>query len=89
MLFRSPKVNSIGGKDHWTYTSCMLVGAGVRGDVTVGGYDELAFGETVDLATGEAGEVSLLPTNLGATLYALGDLDPALAGADPITAVIA
>jgi hypothetical protein len=73
---RHPALNLQGGKDHWTYTSCLLFGAGVRGDVHVGGYDEGGFGRTVDLASGGDGGVSVLPGNLGATLLALGDVDP-------------
>jgi hypothetical protein len=87
---RHPMLNSIGGKDHWTTTSCLLFGAGVRGDVVVGGYDEDAFGEPVDLDTGETAEtgVSLLPTHLGATLYAIAGVDPGEAVGEVIGAVV-
>ena len=70
----------------------MLFGAGVRGDLTVGGYDINAFGQTVNLATGavDTSGTSLEPTHLGATLYALCGIDPAgLVDADPIEAVLA
>jgi uncharacterized protein (DUF1501 family) len=88
---RHPMVNLHGGKDHWTYTSCMLFGAGVRGGVVVGGYDSAAIGVRVDLETGaeDAAGVSLQPSNIGATLFALGGLDPSLVNADPIRAVMA
>lgn len=88
---RHPIENEHGGKDHWTHTSCMLFGAGVRGNLTVGAYDDTTFGRPVDLASGQpdGAGVSLLPPHIGATLFALVGVDPALAGADPITAVLA
>jgi uncharacterized protein (DUF1501 family) len=89
---RHPKLNVQGGKDHWTYTSCLLFGAGVAGDVHVGGYDDDMFGERVDLVSGApaADGVSLLPGHLGATLLALGGVDPAEhLEEEPIGAVLA
>lgn len=85
---RAPQLNAWGGKDHWTFTSCMLVGAGVRGGQVVGGIDDGASGVPIDLTTGEPGEVALVPDHLGATLLALADQDPGELG-DPITAVLA
>ncbi len=88
---RGPKLNSTGGKDHFTYTSAMLFGAGVAGDRVVGGYTESGFGGRVDLATGGEGEEALLSAHLGATLLTLGDVDPVETGitAPPITALLA
>ena len=89
---REPRYNSWGGKDHWTFTSAMLVGGGIRGGQVIGGLDDQGQGQPVDLASGEATEdgTALLPEHLGATLLALGDIDPAAhADALPIDAVIA
>ena len=89
---RHPQYNSWGGKDHWTFTSCMLIGAGVAGGRMVGAMDSDFRGEPGDLASGEASStgVSLLPEHLGATLLALGDVDPgAHTDAEPITALLA
>lgn len=74
---RTPMLNSSGGKDHWTWTSAMLVGAGVAGGQVVGDYDDHLFGLPVEgrLLTAE---------DLGATLLAMADLDPG-----PLTPIMA
>ncbi len=76
---RFPLLNAAGGKDHWTWTSAMLIGSGVAGGQAIGGYDERSRGRRVDLASGAATDsgVALLPSHLGATLLTLGDVDPA------------
>lgn len=75
---RHPRINGGGGRDHWTFTSCMLLGAGVRGGQSIGQLDNNALGAPIDLATGEldAGGESLLPGHLGATLLHLAGIDP-------------
>ena len=76
---RAPKFNSFGGRDHWTFTSAVLLGAGVRGDQSIGSLDQLGRGQPVVLETGEvhsSGQL-LLPQHLGATLLALGNINPA------------
>ncbi len=90
---RYPLLNRDGGKDHWTYTSAMLIGGGIRGGQAVGGYDEYSIGQPIDLGTGAVDPKgkTLLPSHLGATLLALGGLDPGehIEEAEPIAAVIA
>lgn len=73
---RHPKLTS-GGRAHWTYTSAMLIGAGIAGSQVIGGLDADFEGEPVDLASGEVHDsgTALLPGHLGATLLALADLD--------------
>ncbi|MDP2311358.1 MAG: DUF1501 domain-containing protein [Pseudomonadota bacterium] len=75
---REPTANTWGGKNHWTYTSAMLIGAGVRGGQVIGQLDDNAHGVPVDLATGDTAEAgtALTAGHLGATLYALAGLDP-------------
>lgn len=76
---RTPLLNSTDGKDHWPYTSAMLVGAGVAEGGSAGAYDEGLLGARVDAASGQpddTGEV-LSTADLGATLLTLGDVDPA------------
>ena len=89
---RHPQFNTWGGKDHWTFTSAMLIGAGVAGGQVVGALDGDALGEKVALTSGEPSDsgVTLSAEHLGATLLALGDLDPAdhLIDAAPIEAVL-
>ena len=76
---RTPKHNAAGGKDHWTWTSAMLIGGGVRGDQTVGEWSESLTGNPVDFQTGAADPKgqTIRPADLGATLLALADIDPA------------
>ncbi|MDP2317619.1 MAG: DUF1501 domain-containing protein [Pseudomonadota bacterium] len=88
---RTPKLNGTGGKDHWTYTSAMLLGAGVAGGRVVGGYDDSLLGAPTDLATGEldGGGTALTAAHLGATLLAMADVDPGLyTSAEPILGAI-
>jgi hypothetical protein len=75
---RTPKLNATGGKDHWTYTSAMLIGAGVAGGRVLGGYDDTFIGVPVDPSTGEASSAgeTLSAGSLGATLLAMADIDP-------------
>lgn len=92
-MARSPQLNSLEGKDHWPYTSALLVGSGVTGDRVVGGWDPSFYGSLVDPLSAdvtEAGEV-LDVNHLGATLLALGDVDPGeyLDGAEPIHGILA
>ena len=89
---RHPVLNSWGGKDHWTYTSAMLLGAGVAGGQVIGGLRTDATGAGVDLSSGQVTDsgVDLLPGHLGATLMVLGGHDPGelVPGYDPIIAAI-
>lgn len=91
-MARDPRLNSWGGRDHWTFTSAMLVGAGIQGGQVIGGLDTVGRGLPVDLTSGEptASGTALLPDHLGATLLALGDVDPGeyIRDAAPITAVL-
>lgn len=50
---RTPKLNNQNGKDHWPVTSCMMLGAGVRGGRTYGGTDDELSARSLDLQTGE------------------------------------
>jgi hypothetical protein len=90
---RYPQLNARGGKEHWTFTSCALIGAGVAGGRAIGAYDAACAGQPVDLASGEVSRhgVSLTPNHVGATLLALAGLDPAevLPDAEPIDAALA
>lgn len=85
---RTPQENHLGGKDHWPWTSAILMGPGVEPGRVVGAYDQNWNGMRLDLASGmpyDRGDV-LKIDNLGATLAVLADLDPQDLGiaADPI-----
>ncbi len=75
---RAPGLNTTGGKDHWTFTSAMLIGAGVAGGKVIGAYDDSFIGRPIDLSTGEADEhgTPLTSQHLGATLLELAGIDP-------------
>ena len=92
---RTPLLNSASGKDHWTWTSAMILGAGLTGGRVIGSWNDQLTGGGVDLATGDSTDAgtTLLPGHVGATLLALADLDPAeFVDADegePITGILA
>lgn len=75
---RSPYLDLGGGKGHWVYTSALLLGPGLRGGRAVGGYDERFQGSLVDPVDGSVQEdgVRIAPGTFGATLLALGGVDP-------------
>ena len=89
---RTPALNGFLGKDHWPYTSAMLVGDGITGDRVVGGFDPLYYGLGVDPGSGEVdADAQLLSAEaIGATLLALADIDPVehVQGVMPIEGVI-
>lgn len=76
---RGARMNSLGGKDHWTFTSSMLLGPGVATGQTVGAYDDALVGQ-------EVGGVRLTSRQLGATVLALGGVTPDI---DPIEDLLA
>lgn len=90
---RHPKLNNWLGRDHWTFTSAMLLGSGVRGGQSIGGLDSAALGQPVDLTSGEVTDsgTDLQAQHLGATFLALADIDPepfVAPGIQPILAVM-
>jgi hypothetical protein len=75
---RDPRLNAQLGKHHWTWTSAMLIGAGITGGRSIGGFDEYVTGLPIDMETGELsdGGNRVTAADVGATLLALGDVDP-------------
>jgi uncharacterized protein (DUF1501 family) len=75
---RTPSLNGTGGRDHWPYTSALVIGPGITGDRTIGGYTDLYAGVGVDPKSGEkqTSRPGIDAKSLGATLLALGDVDP-------------
>jgi hypothetical protein len=90
---RTPQLNATLGKDHWPYTSCMLLGPGLTTDRVIGGFDQGWNGELVDPATAELDEGGhvLSVESLGAALLELADIDPAehVSGAEVLRGVLA
>lgn len=89
---RTPKLNDGEGKDHWPYTSVLMVGPAISGDRVVGGFDPLYYGEPVDPASGEVSDAGSLLSSaaLGASLLELFDIDPDafLTGTDALPGVL-
>lgn len=78
---RTPVLNDNGGKDHWPYTSCMLVGPDLAGGQVVGATDAALVGQPISLSTGAASASGavLTPSALAAGLLQHLDVDPAQA----------
>jgi len=91
-MARTPAFNVTGGRDHWPYTSMMLMGPGIVGDRSYGGYTSLYNG--VGVSEGSEPDSSLPGISaeaLGASLLTLGDVDPELylrGGASPIPGLL-
>ena len=74
---RTPQLNATDGKDHWPYSSALVVGPGLLGGRTVGGFDSYYYGRRLDLGTGDFDDDGRdLGTDvMGATLLRLAGLD--------------
>lgn len=75
---RTPAFNGANGRDHWPFTTALLIGAGVSGGRAIGGYTDLYGGIGVDPATADLDpeRIGVDAAVLGATLLALGGVDP-------------
>lgn len=76
---RTPAYNATGGRDHWPFTSALLIGSGIRGGRAIGGYTNGYTGVGVDPASGDLDpeRPGIDARAFGATLLALGGVDPA------------
>lgn len=90
---RTPQLNADQGRDHWPWTSAMVIGSGITGGRVVGGYDNGYAGQGIDPASGDVdeGRSAPSPAALGATLLQLADLDPGVMGpgVEALTGVLA
>jgi uncharacterized protein (DUF1501 family) len=89
---RTPALNNGDGKDHWPYTSVLVMGPGLRGGRVIGATDEFYYGERIDFETGDVyrNGRDLTVGNLGATLLSIAGVDPGdfVPGVAPISAVL-
>lgn len=78
-MARTPAYNGTMGRDHWPYTSALVIGPGITGGRTIGGYTDLYAGIGVDPRSGERdpSRAGIDARAVGATLLALGGVDPA------------
>jgi len=74
---RTPQLNDSDGKDHWPYTSMMLLGPGITSNRVVGGFNSYYYGDLIDPSTAEPDPngISLSASTVGATLLNLADID--------------
>jgi hypothetical protein len=90
---RTPTYNGNAGRDHWPFTTALLLGAGVAGDRVTGAYDDAGFGRPIHIGSGAPDAAGVVPTveHLGATLLTLAGVDPGsiLPGVPTLTSVLA
>jgi uncharacterized protein (DUF1501 family) len=91
-LGRTPIFNGAMGRDHWPYTSALLVGSGVAGNRVVGETDDGFISLGIDFSTGKQSDSGTVPgaENLGVPLLELGGVDPEqyLPMVEPLSAVL-
>jgi len=89
---RTPALNNGDGKDHWPYTSVLVMGPGLRGGRVIGATDDFYYGERIDFESGDvySNGQDLTVGNLGATLLSIAGVDPGdfVPGVAPISAVL-
>jgi hypothetical protein len=91
-MTRTPLYNDVGGKDHWPYTSALVIGAGVNAGKSLGATDGSLISEKINLATGaiDSGGVILETEQFAAGILQLVGVDPLEhLFAAPFTAMIA
>jgi hypothetical protein len=74
---RAPQLNSDLGKDHWPYSSAMIISPKIQGSRSIGNYDENFMGTALDPISGEifsGGEV-ITASNFGATILEMMSVD--------------
>ena len=91
-MARTPQLNADQGRDHWPWTSALVVSSGITGGRVVGGFDGGYAGLGVDPRSAETDPNRTAPTPaaLAATLLQLADVDPGVMGpgVEPIAGVI-
>ncbi len=77
-MARTPAFNGTGGRDHWPFTSMLVLGPGIVGGRTLGGYSSLYTGVGVGSDGGlDPSQPGIVAEAVGASLLVLGGLDPA------------
>lgn len=77
---RFPKLNSRSGKEHWPYTSAMLIGAGIQGGQVIQGFDEGLQSAPINHRTGVADSTGTVMTmsNLTSTIFEACGVDSSI-----------
>lgn len=74
---RTPKYNATGGRDHWPYTSAMVIGKGIKGGRSIGSYNNSFSGIGFDHRNGKLQDdiIGVSSEDFGATLLAMAGID--------------
>ena len=74
---RTPAYNITGGRDHWPFTSYLMIGDGIHGGQVVGDYRDGFIGVGVDPYSlqPDLNRVGISAEEIGATLLMLGGVD--------------
>ena len=77
---RTPRYNEGNGKDHWSITSAMFMGAGIRGNRVIGASDEGVHALPINFDTLQLDEsgVKIQPSHLHAALRAWSGIDQSM-----------
>jgi hypothetical protein len=89
---RTPLFNAFGGRDHHITGSCILAGAGIRGNTVFGASSDVGMAaQRWDFANNrpsDSGE-TIKPDHIAATLMASAGLDSAITRVNPIRGLLA
>ena len=89
---RTPAYNITGGRDHWPFTSYLMIGEGIKGGRVVGGYTNGFMGVGVNPLTLELDEdrIGISAEEFGATLLMLAGInsDTILPNISPLTGIL-
>lgn len=88
---RTPLFNNFNGRDHHISNSCLLIGAGIRGNTVFGASSNVGMAPTRwDHAANRLSETgqNIMPEHIGATLLASAGLDPYITRVEPLRAVL-
>ncbi len=90
-MSRTPRRNADNGRDHWPWTSALLVGPGLAGGRALGGYDRNHAGVGVDPVSGalDAAREATSPAQLAATLLTLAGCADEGPGVAPLLGALA
>ncbi|WP_257455044.1 DUF1501 domain-containing protein [Archangium lipolyticum] len=90
---RTPVINSTSGRDHHQTNSCLLMGAGLKHNLTFGRSGDINMAPAVlDLNTGESDPnngTNILPEHIIATVLASAKLDYSITRVEPLKALLA
>jgi uncharacterized protein (DUF1501 family) len=88
---RTPLYNNFNGRDHHISNSCLLVGAGIRGNTVFGASSNIGMAPTrwdhANNRPSDSGQ-NIQPEHIAATLLASAGLDPYITRVEPLRAVL-